>query len=546
MRVLVACEFSQIVTKAFRDKGHEAYSCDLEPCLINKDWHIQDDVLNHLDDGWDLMIGHPTCFHGDTLIFTKQGYKEISKIIIGEEVLTHLGRWRKVNDIQLRYVQKTLTINITGSSKIITTDEHPFLMKDKRLIWDNSIRRYRKWISESYWLPIGKITDKTLIGSVLPPIENNNQSLDDEHLWLMGVYVADGNLRWRNNKFEEVTFSIGLDKADQFKLKVFRKYRQHIEKSVSKFFMYNKDFCKTFAQFGRSCETKNLPGWIFTLPTDKTKIFLDGYLFGDGHFVKDSKTIISSSISKKLSAGIAVLMRKVYNKPSSLLFSKRSAFTVIEGRTVSQKSPWVVQCSIESTKQKSIIEGNYTWYQFKDKKETGGCWVYNLSVEEDESYLVEQCIVHNCTFLTNAGVKHLHDITSKKGVKAKIHGKARELEMIKGCDFFNKLKNCNIPKICLENPIPHGYAVGYIGMYNQLIQPWMFGHKESKAICLWLKNLPLLKPTKIVGPPPKDMRKEDKKIWHRIHYMGKGKGDRGKQRSIFYSGIAEAMANQWS
>lgn len=61
MRVLVACEFSQIVTKAFRDKGHEAYSCDLEPCLINKDWHIQDDVLNHLDDGWDLMIGHPEC-----------------------------------------------------------------------------------------------------------------------------------------------------------------------------------------------------------------------------------------------------------------------------------------------------------------------------------------------------------------------------------------------------------------------------------------------------------------------------------------------------
>lgn len=61
MRVLVACEFSQIVTKAFRDKGHEAYSCDILPTEGNPDWHIQDDVLKHLDEGWDLMIAHPPC-----------------------------------------------------------------------------------------------------------------------------------------------------------------------------------------------------------------------------------------------------------------------------------------------------------------------------------------------------------------------------------------------------------------------------------------------------------------------------------------------------
>jgi len=61
MRVLVACEFSQVVCKAFRDKGHEAYSCDILPTEGNPAWHIQDDVLKHLDDGWDLMIAHPDC-----------------------------------------------------------------------------------------------------------------------------------------------------------------------------------------------------------------------------------------------------------------------------------------------------------------------------------------------------------------------------------------------------------------------------------------------------------------------------------------------------
>jgi len=61
MRVLIACEFSQVVCKAFRDKGHEAYSCDILPTEGNHEWHIQDDVLKHLDDGWDLMIAHPPC-----------------------------------------------------------------------------------------------------------------------------------------------------------------------------------------------------------------------------------------------------------------------------------------------------------------------------------------------------------------------------------------------------------------------------------------------------------------------------------------------------
>ena len=62
MKVLVACEESQVVCSAFRAKGHEAYSCDIVPCSGgHPEWHIQDDVLKHLNDGWDLMIAHPPC-----------------------------------------------------------------------------------------------------------------------------------------------------------------------------------------------------------------------------------------------------------------------------------------------------------------------------------------------------------------------------------------------------------------------------------------------------------------------------------------------------
>ena len=61
MKILVACEMSGRVRDAFRAKGHDAWSCDIEDTIANPRWHIKDDVLNHLDEGWDMMIGHPVC-----------------------------------------------------------------------------------------------------------------------------------------------------------------------------------------------------------------------------------------------------------------------------------------------------------------------------------------------------------------------------------------------------------------------------------------------------------------------------------------------------
>jgi hypothetical protein len=62
MKILVACEESQIVCISFRNRGHEAYSCDIMECSGgHSEWHIKDDVLNHLDDGWDMIIAHPPC-----------------------------------------------------------------------------------------------------------------------------------------------------------------------------------------------------------------------------------------------------------------------------------------------------------------------------------------------------------------------------------------------------------------------------------------------------------------------------------------------------
>ena len=140
-----------------------------------------------------------------------------------------------------------------------------------------------------------------------------------------------------------------------------------------------------------------------------------------------------------------------------------------------------------------------------------------------------------CTYLTNAGVRHLHSIPSRNGVVTKIHGLERWQFMFEAAEFFKKLLEAPIEKIAVENPIPHKYAVEAIGRkYDQLIQPWQFGHGERKATCFWLKNLPHLKPTRIV-----------KGRYPRVHLESPGP-DRWKKRSITYKGIARAMAQQWT
>lgn len=108
-------------------------------------------------------------------------------------------------------------------------------------------------------------------------------------------------------------------------------------------------------------------------------------------------------------------------------------------------------------------------------------------------------------------------------------------------EFVWFLMSANIDKIAIENPI--GVISTKLRKPDQIIQPWMFGHPEAKATCLWLKNLPPLLPTHILQKP-------DKGYWDNQTPSGQNKlgpsATRWKERSRTYVGIAEAMADQWS
>lgn len=110
--------------------------------------------------------------------------------------------------------------------------------------------------------------------------------------------------------------------------------------------------------------------------------------------------------------------------------------------------------------------------------------------------------------------------------------KDKQTEQAEALEFVRRLMDAPVPRICIENPI--SIISSRIRKPDQIIQPWQFGHGETKATCLWLKNLPLLKPSDIV---------EGREA--KVHKMPPGP-DRWKDRSRTYQGIANAMADQWS
>jgi hypothetical protein len=139
-----------------------------------------------------------------------------------------------------------------------------------------------------------------------------------------------------------------------------------------------------------------------------------------------------------------------------------------------------------------------------------------------------------CTYMCNSGVCHLYNKDGSYNID-------RWIRLDESTNLFNKIWECDVNKICMENPIPHGYALERLPCkYTQIIHPYMFGHLEQKSTCLWLKNLPMLNETNNVKT---EMMKLPDNIRQRLHYLPPG-SNRQKERSRTFKNIAKAMADQ--
>jgi len=376
----------------------------------------------------DLICGGFPCFPAETLITTVDGFVPIAEIKPGDAVLTHLNRFKQVAAIGKRKADSYLKLKFRGLPELRTTANHPFWAIGREKKWDNTIRQYQWNYGEPEWVNAGDLTSDHLVG--LPKdAEDVHLDKETESFWyLVGRYLGDG---WianyprksnvpRGNRGSRVTSKMwkaiictGHDDADQLAAAIkaagFHATPSY-ERTVVKFHISSKPFVKFLKMFGRGAPGKRLPGMVFHLPKTKRLALFKGWIDADGYYREN--WCAGTTVSKHMAFGLARLARSIYDRNVSLKKVKVKPKTIIEGRIVNQRPQYQLRVTLELKKrQDSIDRDGFIWTPLIRSEEVNEqLTVYNMEVQDDESYCANTIAVHNCQPASQAGKqKGIHD-----------------------------------------------------------------------------------------------------------------------------------------
>lgn len=452
LKVLDLFAGTRSIARAFEARGHETFSIEFDEQHPDIDWYADmldvtaEDIIERFGKP-DVVWASPPCFTGETLVLTDLGFKEIKDVEIGDKVITHTNTYQTVTDIGRKRTNKIRVIKTSASYNINTTDEHPFYARKNYRKWNSRKRGWDRIIEDPEWIEAKDLENNWLVGhainqkSIVPKWEGTkhvfrNQfgtettmifnTLDkymgnNDFWWLIGRYIGDGWYRYK-------TFDVGIKNRYLFSVCCAKdelseitsvldrlgddfKYHVSEEKATYNIDITKKEIVEFVMQFGRYAHGKKINNTIIDLPKDLLKSFLDGYFSADGHArVNNAGTVTNSatSVSKELLYGIGQCVMKVYNTPFSLAMYKRAKTSVIEGRAINQRDSWMLSYTENSTKKHSFVEDGILWSPVKDiQVKQEDVYVYNMSVENDNTYTANGAIVHNCTKFSVAAIgKH--------------------------------------------------------------------------------------------------------------------------------------------
>lgn len=385
---------------------------------------MQDIIEWDKDIDVDFLCHGSPCFKAGTKILTDKGYINIENIQKGDMVLTHNNRFRKVLKIGHNENKQLYRLKAQGLFETFVTGNHPYYVRTMSRKWNNELRRGVRCWDKPEWKEVEQLTKNDFIGIPIPQKEENTYDLDKEDCWLLGRYVADGHIRHnkrlnRKNSYQYgVVYSIGNTKIENFKAHL-NKYHASIyphSQSVYRAIISSQKMVEFIEQngFGKGAINKDIPMFVLNLPKDLAEAFLNGYMTGDGSFSRD--VYKATSISQNLIMKLQLLIAKVYKTSSNVYFSTRPDKHIIEGRIVNQHNTYSISFHKEFRKQNNSYvdtENNIIWYPIREiEKLDVYDTVYNLEVEEDNSYVANNAIVHNCTDFSIAGLQAGGDVGS--------------------------------------------------------------------------------------------------------------------------------------
>lgn len=378
----------------------------------------------------DLWVGGFPCFPKGTLILCRDGLKDISEVKEGDEVFTHRSRWRRVVEVMKRQAY-TLTVKGHGHFGLRTTAEHPFWTVEPTEKWDNDCRNYVKVFSSPKWTDAWELKGKywatpTFFPSEqIPPFERESYErglpnvATPAFFWFLGVWLGDGWVTSSQRKdrpegqktaFVRVCAPEGED-ANELERRLraagltVTRSKDSRESRLVKFVVSSKPLVRWLRKhFGEYCHGKKIPGWLLGADESLRRAFLDGYVWADGCDARKSGGLHyrATTINKGIALGVRLLACSLgYSVGWSR--TEMPSTTVIEGRTVTQQAQHQIQ--MYGNSRQTRVFGDHRFGPVRSVEPNQGPMetVYNFEVEEDNSYVADGIVVHNCQDASTAG-----------------------------------------------------------------------------------------------------------------------------------------------
>lgn len=378
---------------------------------------------------FDFFSYSSPCFVSGTLVLTDKGYKKIEDISSEDSVLTHTNKFRRVvKPMANSYTGNLYRINAMAFDSLVCTPEHPFYVRKRYRKWNNPSRRWDRLFNAPEWVEAKDLTKNHYLGVAINqnesyPVWNgvednrwghhrNSNTLTEKFkqlsFWyLMGRYVGDG---WKKTSHSGngIIICCGGRNEDMLVETLNAcgfNFCKTEERTVRKYTICSNELYAFVERYGYYAHGKRIDAETMNLPRPLLGWFLQGYFDADGNV--NGNYYKATSVSRELIYGIGQCVAKVYQVPYKIYHSARQGKAMIEGREVNQRDTYQIVFKKEKAGQdKAFYEDGYIWFPIKRiTTEYADCPVYNMEVEEDNSYTANGCIVHNCQDFSNAGLQ---------------------------------------------------------------------------------------------------------------------------------------------
>lgn len=405
------------------------------------------ETLNMVYNMMDVYAQYASCLGVGEKVYTDHGWMPIDGINIGDNVLSHKNTFRKVLKKFETPVKNKLVkeVSISGDyEKLIITDEHPFLAYTRDIVGGNrnrSVRenfgtllRLNKDLPEPRFIELKNLRNGDMILSPIPESKNvefvidlsefktkNCIETDSTHQQMntsdrmvrdsfikvdnnlakvIGLFVADGSssggrVQFTSHENESDIRKLIVDTFTKIGYKCFEtKYKDRLARNTS---IYNTKLNMYFAKYCLKKEHKKLPDEILDSTIDIQRSALQGLVLGDGHYDKRHKVYVYVTISEKLAEQTKLILKRLKHRFNCRL-SKRDGNRRDIYRFEIYSDPFDDGYTYDKSKSYRHYNGNYEIVKIRDIKdvEYKHDYVYNIEVEEDNSYVTKVGIVHNC------------------------------------------------------------------------------------------------------------------------------------------------------